>query len=414
MIILGINAHHADASACIVVDGKLVAAAEEERFRRVKHWAGFPSVSIEYCLREAGVALNDVDHIAVNRDPRARLVQRAKFIIAKRPSLGAISRRLRNRSKINSLGEELSEAFSVTSLKPKLHHVEHHRAHVASAFFVAPFDDAAILSVDGFGDFVSSMWASGDGNSIDVMGEIGFPHSLGIFYTAMTQYLGFPHYGDEYKVMGLAPYGEPNLLEPLREVVRIQSDGTFRLNLKYFRHHTDNVSYTWNDCTPAVGLLYRSTLIELLGPARQANEPLEQKHKDLARSVQTTYEKAFFALLHALHKKHPCDNLALAGGCAMNSVANGKVYRRSPFKKMYCPAAAGDAGVRRGGSARRLRRARRPDPGRGRRGKPGMGVPGADRGEQGAPRPPARTAPQAGHARAAGQAGTAGDAPPDQ
>src|SRR6185369_14003643 len=172
MLILGINAHHADASACIVVDGKLVAAAEEERFRRVKHWAGFPSVSIEYCLREAGVALNDVDHIAVNRDPRARLVQRAKFIIARRPSLGAITRRLRNRSKINSLTDELLEAFNLTSLKPKLHHVEHHRAHVASAFFVAPFDDAAILSVDGFGDFVSSMWGVASRNKIEVLGEV--------------------------------------------------------------------------------------------------------------------------------------------------------------------------------------------------------------------------------------------------
>src|SRR5436190_7627931 len=213
MIILGINAHHADASACIVVDGKLVAAAEEERFRRIKHWAGFPSVAIEYCLREAGVTLNDVDHIAVNRDPRARLLQRAKFIIAKRPSIGAIKRRLENRSKISSLADELSEAFKVSSLKPKLHHVEHHRSHVASAFFVAPFDDAAILSVDGFGDFVSSMWASGNDNSIDVLGEVVVPHSLGIFYTAITQYLCFPHYGDEYNVMGLAPYGKHSMLD---------------------------------------------------------------------------------------------------------------------------------------------------------------------------------------------------------
>jgi len=163
-------------------------------------------------------------------------------------------------------------------------------------------------------------------------------------YSALTQFLGFRHYGDEYKVMGLAPYGEPNYLEPLREVVRIRPDGTFRLNLKYFRHHIGNVSYTWKDCAPEVGTLYRRRLVGLLGPARRPDEPLEQKHKDIARSVQATYEKAFFALLQALHKQHPSDNLALAGGCAMNSVANGKVYRRTPFKKMYCPPAAGDAG----------------------------------------------------------------------
>ena len=161
MIILGINAHHADASAAIVVDGKLVAAVEEERFRRIKHWAGFPSASIRYCLEAAGVALDDVDHIAVNRDPNARLWQRAKFILARRPSLGAIRRRLANRSQIGSLESDFREAFHIESLKPKLHHVEHHRAHLGSSFFVAPFDEAAILSVDGFGDFVSSMWGWG-------------------------------------------------------------------------------------------------------------------------------------------------------------------------------------------------------------------------------------------------------------
>src|SRR3954463_16643070 len=251
MIILGINAHHADAAAAIIVDGKLVAAAEEERFRRIKHWAGFPSVAIEYCLREAGVALNDVDHIAVNRDPKARLLQRAKFIIAKRPSIGAIKRRLANRSKINSLAAELSETFKITSLKPRLHHVEHHRSHVASAFFVAPFDDAAILSVDGFGDFVSSMWATGDGHSIDVMGEIGFPHSLGIFYTAITQYLGFPHYGDEYKVMGLAPYGKPSQMEKMRQIVHV-TDGGFALNLDYFTHHTVGLNMVWQGGAAAI------------------------------------------------------------------------------------------------------------------------------------------------------------------
>src|SRR4029077_4736339 len=139
-------------------------------------------------------------------------------------------------------------------------------------------------------------------------------------------------------------YGEPTFVEQLRDVLQIQPDGTFQLNLKYFRHHTDNVSYSWNDCAPEVGRLYQHALTDLLGPPRVPSDPLEQRHKDIARSVQTMYEKAFFELLAALHKQHPCENLALSGGCAMNSVANGKVYRRTAFKRMYLPAAAGDAG----------------------------------------------------------------------
>src|SRR6185295_14182297 len=174
--------------------------------------------------------------------------------------------------------------------------------------------------------------------------RVYFPHSLGIFYSAITQLIGFPYFGDEYKVMGLAPYGEPKFVEQMREIVRVQGDGSFRLNLKFFRHHNQNVGYTWNNCSPEVGTLYTPELESLLGPTRKKDEPLTQKHKDIARSAQAMYEEAFFALLNGLHKKYRCDNLALSGGCAMNSVANGKVYLQSPFKKMYLPAAAGDAG----------------------------------------------------------------------
>jgi carbamoyltransferase len=284
MIILGINAHHADSSAAIVVDGKLVAAVEEERFRRIKHWAGFPSLAIEYCLREAGVDLNGVDHIAVNRNPRARLLQRTAFVIRNRPSIDAIRRRLENRAKVRDLGTEIAETFKLDELTPKLHHVEHHRAHLASAFFVAPFDDAAILSVDGFGDFVSSMWATGKGNDIDVLGEVGFPHSLGIFYTALTQYLGFPHYGDEYKVMGLAPYGKPAYMKEMREIVRV-GDGRFKLNLDYFTHHSVGLDMEWHGGSPAIGTVYSKALVDLLGPSRGTSEPLDDRHRNIAASM---------------------------------------------------------------------------------------------------------------------------------
>jgi carbamoyltransferase len=343
MIILGINAHHADASAAILVDGKLVAAAEEERFRRIKHWAGFPSVAIEYCLREAGLALNDVDHIAVNRDPNARLFQRVKFIIARRPSLGAIRRRIENRSKIRDIRGEIAEAFGVTSLKPKLHHVEHHRAHLASSFFVCRFDSAGVLSVDGFGDFVSAMWGYGEGNRIDVLGEVGFPHSLGIFYTAMTQYLGFPHYGDEYKVMGLAPYGKPVMMDAMRDIVRV-SDGRFELNLGYFTHHTIGLDMVWQGGSPVIGPVYSPLLVEKLGPARSPDDAIDDRHRNLAASMQAMYEEAFFAMANHLQAKTGNKRLCVAGGCGYNSVANGMVFERSPFRDVYIQAAAGDAG----------------------------------------------------------------------
>jgi carbamoyltransferase len=343
MIILGINAHHADASAAILVDGKLVAAAEEERFRRIKHWAGFPSAAIEYCLAEAGVEINGVDHIAVNRNPRARMMQRAKFLLARRPSLGAVKRRLENRAKINDLRGEIVETFHLDALKPRLHHVEHHRAHLASAFFVAPFEEAAVLSVDGFGDFVSSMWGVARGNRIEVLGEVGFPHSLGIFYTAMTQYLGFPNYGDEYKVMGLAPYGKPAFMKEMRDIVHVR-DGRFALNLDYFTHHTVGLDMVWQGGSPVIGPVYSQKLVETLGPARAPQDPMEQRHKDLAASMQAMFEEAYFALANALFEKTRVPNFCLAGGCGYNSVANGLVFDRSPYRDLYIQAAAGDAG----------------------------------------------------------------------
>ena len=344
MHILGINAYHGDSSACLVRDGILIAAAEEERFRRIKHWAGLPTESVAYCLREAGIRLRDVDHVAINRNPRVNNLRRLLFVLSKRPQPALVFHRLRNIRKAASVESSLREAFPGQPLGAQFHHIEHHLAHLASAFLVSQFDEAVCVSVDGFGDFASAAWGMGRGNAIRVDGRVYFPHSLGIFYSAITQLIGFPHFGDEYKVMGLAPYGEPKFMDAMRQIVRLQHDGTFRLNLKCFRHHVENVPYSWNNCAPEVGTLYTPELERLLGPARKQGEPLAQKHKDIARSAQAMYEEAFFALLNALYDKYRCPRLALSGGCAMNSVANGKVYLRSPFKKMYLPAAAGDAG----------------------------------------------------------------------
>ncbi len=345
MIVLGLNAWHGDSSAALVKDGRLVAAAEEERFRRIKHWSGLPTEAMKWCLADAGLRLSDVDHIAINRNPKVNNLRRALYVLRKRPSLGLIFKRLANIKRAGSFEDSVRAAFPNENLKAQMHSVEHHLAHLASAFLVSDFDQAVCLSVDGFGDFASSAWGMGKGNDITIDGRVYFPHSLGIFYTVVTQFIGFPYYGDEYKVMGLAPYGEPKYLNEMRQLVRVQPDGTFKLNLDYFRHHSDDVHYTWDDCCPEVGTLYRKEPMEaLLGPQREKGAALEQKHRDIARSAQAMYEEAFFAMLQSLHAKYRCDDLALSGGCAMNSVANGKVYLKSPFKRMYLPASAGDAG----------------------------------------------------------------------
>jgi carbamoyltransferase len=343
MLILGLNAYHGDSAACLIKDGKLVAAVEEERFRRIKHWAGLPTQAIDYCLREVEASIKDVEHIAINRKPGVNNWRRLAFILRHRPDPRLMLQKVKNIRSASSVQEALERHYN-HSLGAKVHHVEHHLAHLASAFLLSDLEEAACVSIDGFGDFASTAMGTGEGNKIQIDERVYFPHSLGIFYSAMTQFIGFPHFGDEYKVMGLAPLGQPTYLEQMRELVLVQSDGTFKLALKYFRHHTDNVSYSWNDCAPEVGTLYTKKLAELLGPQRGPEEPLEQRHKDLARSTQAMYEEAFFALLNAVHRRRPSDNLALSGGCAMNSVANGKVYLCTPFRKMYLPAAAGDAG----------------------------------------------------------------------
>jgi carbamoyltransferase len=342
-IILGINAYHGDSSACLVKDGVLVAAAEEERFRRVKHWAGFPSEAIKYCLAEAGIGLDDLAHVAINQDAKANLWKKIGFTLAKRPDLGMVMDRIKNKRERANVRDELARTLGVP-YAGEVHEVEHHLAHLSSAFHVSPFDDAVVVSVDGFGDFASAAWGVGRGAEIAIDDKVYFPHSLGIFYQAMTQWLGFPHYGDEYKVMGLAPYGRPQYLAEMRRVVQLQDDGGFKLNLDYFRHHKEKVEYEWENGEPMVGELFSDALVELLGPARRKDEELTQRHKDIARSVQAMYEEAFFHLLNVLHKRHGGDTLCLAGGCAMNSVANGKVYRNTPFRKVYIQSAAGDAG----------------------------------------------------------------------
>lgn len=343
MTILGLNAYQPDSAACLIVDRKIVAAAAEERFRRIKHWAGLPTQAIDFCLREARIKLSDVDHVAINRQPGSHSLRRLEFAVTHQASPKLLLEKMKKRREIPSVKEGLEKHYD-SSLKARVHHVDHHLAHIASGYLSSGLNEAACLSIDGFGDFCTTALGFAEGTKIKIDDHIYFPHSLGIFYTAVTQFLGFPNFGDEEKLMSLAADGEPGFLEQFREVLVIQPDGTFRLNLNYFRHHTKDISYSSQDCAPELEALYAKKLVTLLGAARKPDEPIEQRHKDIARSAQTIFEKALFELLHTLHKQYPSENLALAGGCAMNSVANGKIHRRTPFKNLYVPSAPGDSG----------------------------------------------------------------------
>lgn len=349
MYILGLNAYHADSSAAIFKDGIMIAATEEERFRRVKHWAGFPSEAIKFCLDEVGISIDELDHIAIGRDPKAKMWKKIVFALS-HPQIGfsVVKDRMANARQIATLEDEFIKIFPLAnkdSLKSKIHQVEHHRAHLASAFFASPFEEAALLSIDGSGDFSTTMLGIGKGNQIEVIDSIDFPHSVGIFYTSMTQFLGFPHYGDEYKVMGLAPYGEPKYIDKLRKMVVLEKDGLFKLNLSYFNATKSGVVSYGKDNIPVVAKLFGEKIEELFGPSRKQGEELTQYHKDIAASVQRFTEEIIFHLLNYLHKKTGLSKVCIAGGVAQNSVANGKIIQGTNFTEVYIPSAGHDAGI---------------------------------------------------------------------
>lgn len=348
MIILGINAYHADSSAAIFTDGKLIAATEEERFRRIKHWAGFPTLAIEFCLKEAGVTLNEVDWITVGRNPKAKLFNKMAFLL-KAPLAGfkTVRTRMKNQGEILSLDSEFASHFNVgkESLNGKLCKIEHHRSHMASAFFPSPFEEAAILSIDGSGDFTTTMIGRGKGNQFEVYDSLDFPVSCGLFYTAFTQFLGFPHYGDEYKVMGLAPYGEPRYVDKVKQVLNFRSNGLFGWDARFFRSPREVVVTYDGNHIPRVGNLYSGYFLSVFGPARNPKEDLTQYHKDLAASVQRVTEDLIIHILQHLQKRTGLKKVCIAGGVAQNSVANGKIIGSTGFEELYIPSAGHDAGL---------------------------------------------------------------------
>jgi carbamoyltransferase len=347
MYILGINAFHGGASACIVKDGQLVAAVEDERFRRQKYWAGFPSESIKFCLQQAGITAYDLDHVAISRDPSAHIAQKALFALRKRPSFALIRDRVSNMGAVKDIKGHLCESLRLdaNAVKADFHRVEHHRAHMASAFFVSPFQDAAVLSIDGMGDFVSTMVGSGKDNSLEIDDQVLFPHSLGIFFTALTQWLGFPNYGDEGKVQGLAPYGTPRYMDEMHKMVRLLPNGAFELDLQYFVHHAQGADMTWEDGSPTVGTLYSPEVVKLLGEARPVRSEYTQHHYDVAASMQAMLEEAEFHIVRDAAKRTGKKALCLAGGVALNSSFNGKVLPETDFEDIFVQPASGDAGT---------------------------------------------------------------------
>jgi carbamoyltransferase len=346
MNILGINAYHGDASASLIQNGQLIAAVEEERFTRIKHWAGFPTESIKYCLKMGNISPSDLEHIAISYNPKANLNKKLLFTIQNRPSLSSLLDRFSKQTKSSSIQEKIAEACQCnpSEITAKIHNLEHHSTHLAGTFFVSPFTEAAILSIDGMGDFVSTLTAAGKDNQLQYFSRIYYPHSLGYLYNAITLYLGFPAYGDEYKVMGLAPYGEPEYLEAFRQIIYPKDDG-FELNLDYFNHHQQGIAMNWEHGAPSVEPFHSEALEKLLGSARQPKTELTTKHQNIAASLQAITEEILFHLLNRLYEKNPSENLCLAGGVAMNSVANGKISQNTPFKNVYIPVGAADNGT---------------------------------------------------------------------
>ncbi|MCA4895229.1 MAG: carbamoyltransferase [Cytophagales bacterium] len=348
MIILGLNAYHADSSAAILVGGKLIAATEEERFRRTKHWAGFPSQAIEFCLKEAGITLDQIDYITIGRDPKAKLGKKMKFLLSDPfAGLKTIRERLSNRKKIASLEHEFANHFGAdaAAIKSKIKNIEHHRSHMASAFFPSPFEEAAILSIDGAGDFTTTMIGIGRGNQIKVLDSIDFPVSCGTFYTAFTQWLGFPHYGDEYKVMGLAPYGVARYVDKIKKALIFKDNGLFDWDTRYFKSAREVVVTYGENHVPVVGNLFSDHFEKVFGKPRGKNEELTQDHNDIAASVQRVTEELLIHILSHLQKRTGLKAVCIAGGVAQNSVANGKFIGSTGFEKLYIPSAGHDAGL---------------------------------------------------------------------
>ena len=347
MLVLGLNLFHADSSAAIVDNGKVVFAIAEERLNRVKHYAGFPALAIRACLDFVGANLADLSHVAVGQDSDANLSRKVRYALANPTNILNFIQLRQRKQAMRSVRKLVAASFNVDeqSLKFEEHRVEHHIAHIASACFCAPWDKCAGFSYDGSGDFVSTMMARCEGNRIDILDRVFLPDSLGSFYTMICEFIGYNKYGDEGKVMGLAPYGKETLYRKIREIVT-STDTGFHLDPAYFQPLGSNQGMqVQDDGTVKLARHFSDRMAEEFGEPRPAHAEIAQRDMDLAYAMQSRFEEICCDLLNRLHRQVPSENLAMAGGCALNSVANGKIFDRTPFRQTWIQPAAGDEGL---------------------------------------------------------------------
>jgi carbamoyltransferase len=347
MLILGLNMFHADASAAIVQDGEVVFAIAEERLNRAKHYGGFPALAVRACLDAVGAKITDIDHVAVGQDSDANLAKKVQYALANPAKILNFIRLRQRKEAMRDVRSLLARALDVETqaLRFQEHHLEHHIAHIASAYYCSPWEKAAGFSYDGSGDFVSTMTARCEGNDIEVLDRVFLPHSLGSFYTMICEFIGYKKYGDEGKVMGLAPYGKDAYCDTIRKVVNLKNGG-FELDLNYFMPLGSNQGMQISDDgTVTLAKHFSDRMVKLFGEPTKPHSEIPQRDMDLAYAMQHRFEEVFFHLLHELHKRVPLEDLAMAGGCALNSVANGRLFTQTPFRRTWIQPAAGDEGL---------------------------------------------------------------------
>jgi carbamoyltransferase len=337
MYILGISCFYHDSSASLIKDGKVIAAAQEERFTRNKHDSSFPTNAIQFCLAEAGITINDIDHIGFYEKPILKFERILFQHLQHFPkSFGTF---------LSSMPSWMGKKMRVlrilrkeTGYKGDVLFVQHHMAHAASSFLLSPFDKAAIVTIDGVGEWSTTTIGYGKGTEIHLQKQIRFPHSLGLFYSTLTAYLGFSVNNSEYKVMGLAPYGimdrqKNPYYNSMQQLVDVKDDGSYRLDMKYF-------DYDWSDHMPS------KVLCDLFAmPVRKKDDALTQQHKDIAAALQMVLEDVVIKILHHVYRMTKCENIVMSGGCALNSVCNGKILSQTPFKQIWIQPDAGDGGT---------------------------------------------------------------------
>ena len=347
MLILGLNMFHADASAAILDEGKILFAVAEERLNRQKHYGGFPSLAVKACLDAAGTNITDVSHVAVGQDSDAHLAKKVQYALANPNKILNFIKMRQRKEAMRDVRSLLAQALDVDQAKMKFqeHHLEHHIAHIASSYYCSPWDKAAGFSYDGSGDFVSTMTARCEGSEIRVLDRVFLPHSLGSFYTMICEFIGYKKYGDEGKVMGLAPYGKDTYVEKIKKILALKN-GAFQLNLSYFKPlGSDQGMQVLPDGTVRLARHFSDKMENLFGTPREPYSEITKRDMDLAYAMQHCFEEVFFHLLNGLHNHVPEENLAMAGGCALNSVANGKLFSRTPFRRTWIQPAAGDEGL---------------------------------------------------------------------